>query len=87
MHPLADVRGKPELKIQVQIRLTRVLIAAFDLARSQKGGLMNRRMVVRFVLSVALAATMSALAFAQYGGGGGMGSTGTGTSTGSRLRF
>ena len=44
---------------------------------------MNRRMLVRFVLTVALAASMSALAFAQYGGGGGgMGSTGTGTSTG-----
>jgi len=42
---------------------------------------MNRLMVVRFVLSVALAVSMSALAFAQYGGGG-MGSTGTSTSTG-----
>jgi hypothetical protein len=40
---------------------------------------MNRRLFVRFALSVFL----SALALAQYGGGGGgMGSTGTGTSTG-----
>ncbi len=43
---------------------------------------MNRRTLVRFVMSVALAVSMSALAFAQYGGGGGTGSTGTGTSTG-----
>ena len=44
---------------------------------------MTRRVVACFVLSVALAASMSTLAFAQYGGGGGgMGSTGTSTSTG-----
>jgi hypothetical protein len=40
-------------------------------------------MVACFVLSVAIPASMSALALAQYGGGGGgMGSTGTSTSTG-----
>jgi hypothetical protein len=44
---------------------------------------MNRRLFVRFALSVFLSLFVSALALAQYGGGGGgMGSTGTSTSTG-----
>ncbi len=44
-----------------------------------KNLLKNRRLPARFALGVALAVSMSTLAFAQYGGGGGMGSTGTST--------